>query len=151
MKNIFHFIYKFHFIVSFLRYSNFCISIFPSFFPVSHYFRRCLKKNLKVYDVINCLNKNFNKTFCLISSEGKKIWKWNFVNWWSFKYGTFLWKNHAENKHQKLVPVSFLILINNQNSQCMQELLLKIKYFERGLSKHFKKVNFIFSFESSPI
>ena len=39
----------------FLRYSNFCIFVFPSFFPVSHCFRSWLKKNLKVYDVINCL------------------------------------------------------------------------------------------------
>ena len=28
----------------------------PLFFPVSHCFRGCLMKNLKVYDVINCLN-----------------------------------------------------------------------------------------------
>ena len=32
----------------------------------------------------------------------------------------------------------------------MQEIPLKIKYFERGLSKSLKKVNFIFSYESSP-
>ena len=32
----------------------------------------------------------------------------------------------------------------------MQEILLKIRYSERGLSKCLKKVNFIFSFESSP-
>ena len=32
----------------------------------------------------------------------------------------------------------------------MQEILLKIKYSERGLSKTLKKVNFIFSFEPSP-
>ena len=31
----------------------------------------------------------------------------------SIKYRTFLWKNHAENVHQKLVPESFLILVNN--------------------------------------
>ena len=28
--------------------------------------------------------------------------------------------------------------------------LLKVRYFERGLSKTFKKANFIFSFEPSP-
>ena len=28
----------------------------------------------------------------------------------------------------------------------MQEIILKIKYFERGLSQSLKKVNFIFSF-----
>ena len=26
---------------------------------------------------------------------------------------TFLWKNHAENVHQKLVPDPFIILLNN--------------------------------------
>ena len=37
------------------------ISLFPSFplfFPVSHCFRAWSKINLKVYDAINCLNKN---------------------------------------------------------------------------------------------
>ena len=48
---------------SFLRYSNFCISVFPSFLPVSHCFRGWFKKNLKVYDVINCLNKNLITRF----------------------------------------------------------------------------------------
>ena len=32
----------------------------------------------------------------------------------------------------------------------MQEILLKIRYLERGISKTLKKVNFIFSFEPSP-
>ena len=32
----------------------------------------------------------------------------------------------------------------------MQEVLLKVRYFERGLSKTPKKVNFIFSSETSP-
>ena len=32
----------------------------------------------------------------------------------------------------------------------MQEIVLKVRYFERGLSKSLKKANFIFSFESSP-
>ena len=51
----------------------------------------------------------------------------------------------------QLVPDPFLILVNNPNSHCMQEILLKIRYFERGLSKSLKKkVNFIFSFEPSP-
>ena len=44
--------------LTFSRFSNFCILIFPSFFPVSHCFRGWFKKNLKVYDVISCLNKN---------------------------------------------------------------------------------------------
>ena len=32
----------------------------------------------------------------------------------------------------------------------MQEILLKMRYFERVLSKTFTKVNFIFSFEPNP-
>ena len=42
----------------FLKYSNFCISVLPSFSAVTHCFRGRSKINLKVYDVINCLNKN---------------------------------------------------------------------------------------------
>ena len=44
---------------SFSRYSNVCISVLPFFFlPVGHCFRGWSKINLKVHDVINCLNKN---------------------------------------------------------------------------------------------
>ena len=43
---------------SFSRYSIFCISVLPSFLPVGHCFRGWSKINLKVHDVINCLNKN---------------------------------------------------------------------------------------------
>ena len=31
----------------------------------------------------------------------------------SIKYRIFLWKNHAENVHQKLVSDPFIILLNN--------------------------------------
>ena len=42
----------------FSRYSNFCISVYLSFFSsVSHCFGGWSNKNHKVYDVINCLNK----------------------------------------------------------------------------------------------
>ena len=41
------------------RYSNFCIFLSsPRFFPVSHCLRGWFKKNIKIYDVISCLNKN---------------------------------------------------------------------------------------------
>ena len=43
---------------SFSRHSFFFIFVFPSFFPVSHCFKGWFKKNLKGYDVINCLRKN---------------------------------------------------------------------------------------------
>ena len=51
--------------------------------------------------------------FCLISWETNKVSHWNFVHWYSIKYRIFLWKNHAENVHQKLAPEPFLILLNN--------------------------------------
>ena len=56
MKNVFLFNLKSFF--SFSRYLIFCISIFLSFVPVSHCLGGWSKINLKVYDVINCLNKN---------------------------------------------------------------------------------------------
>ena len=58
-------------------------------------------------------------------------------------------ENHAENVHQKLVSDPFFILVNNPK-QPLQEILLRIRYFERGLSKTFEKVNFILSFKPSP-
>ena len=54
MKNVFYFMWKKVF--SFLRYSNFCIFVFPPlFFPVSHCFRGLS-----------------NYTFCLISYETRR-------------------------------------------------------------------------------
>ena len=53
--------FYFFYLISSLRSWDFCIFIFPSYFPVSHCFRGWSKKNLKIYDVINCLNKNLMK------------------------------------------------------------------------------------------
>ena len=75
LSTIFYQIFIFHQSIALKNYekcflfnlkSSFCswdIQIFvfsssPLFFPVSHCFRRWSKKNLKIYDVINCLNKN---------------------------------------------------------------------------------------------
>ena len=33
---------------------------------------------------------------------------------------------------------------------CTQKIILKVRYFERGLSKRLKRGNFIFSFETVP-
>ena len=43
-------------------------------------------------------------------------------------------------------PGPFLILVNNPK---LQQIFKKITYFEKALPKNLKKVNFIFSFESS--
>ena len=60
-------------------------------------------------------------------------------------------KNCAENVHRKLVPDPFLILVKNpKKNHCMQKIIFKTRYFEKGLSKSPKKVRIIFSFEPSP-
>ena len=46
----------------------------------------------------------------------------------------------------KASPRPLLILVNNPKSHCMQEIPLKIRLFEIGLSKSLKKVKSIFSF-----
>ena len=53
----------------------------------------------------------------------------------------FYIKKYGENAHQKLVPDPFLTLVNNPKqllhtqNYFKNKILLKIKYFERGLSK----------------
>ena len=69
MKNAFYFIYKTLFILEVL---NFCISIFPSFFPVGQCFRGWSKIHLKVYDIINCLNKNLLTHFVWYLEKEKR-------------------------------------------------------------------------------
>ena len=44
-------------------------------------------------------------------------------------------------------PRPFFMLGNKPKQP---QILLKLRYFERGLSKTFQKVNFIFSYEPSP-
>ena len=70
MKNVFFISSKKLFL--FARYSNFCISVFPLFLPVSHCFRGWSKINLKVYDVTNCLNKNLMTHFVWYFEKEKR-------------------------------------------------------------------------------
>ena len=112
-KNVFYFILKDLFVS---RYSNFCIFVFPSFFPVSYCFRGWLKKNLKVYHAINCLNKNLITHFVWylekdINCDTEILPINRVLN--MFIENIFLQKNHAENVHQKLIPDAFFILLNN--------------------------------------
>ena len=104
------------FILKIFKFLNFC---FPSFFPVHHYFRGWSKINLIVYDIY-CLHKNLITQVVWYLHNEKKEWHWNFVNWYSLKWGTFgntekiweKWKNHAENVQHKLVPKPVLIFVN---------------------------------------
>ena len=44
-------------------------------------------------------------------------------------------KKHAENVHQKLTPDPFLILLNNQKQQLMQEIFFEDKIFWNKIIK----------------
>ena len=57
---------------SFSRYSIFVFPSSPLFLPVGHCFRRWSKINLKVYDVINCLNKNLITHFVWYLEKEKR-------------------------------------------------------------------------------
>ena len=66
--------FSFHLKSSF-RFRDIQIFVFlssPLFFPVSHCFRGWSKKNLKVYNVINCLNKNLITHFVWYLEKEKK-------------------------------------------------------------------------------
>ena len=94
--------------------SSFCsrniqICVFLScilFWPVSHCLTGWLKTNLKVYDVINCLNKNLITAHIVwyLEKEKKCTLK--------LDKGTLLWKSHAEYTHQMVVPGPFSVLVN---------------------------------------
>ena len=92
---------------SFWRYSYFLFSHSPLFLSVSHCLRAWSKINLKVYDVINCLKKN--SIFVWYLEKEKRY----HIETLAIDTGTFLWKNHAGNVHQTLLPDSFFILVNN--------------------------------------
>ena len=119
----------------------------PLFLPDSHCFRGRSKKNLEIYNVINCLNSNLKTHFVWYFE--KEMCDIETLSIDRIKKVTFLWINHAENGHQKLAPDPFWILLNNPNSHFMQEGLLKIRYCEIRLWRRLKKVNFMSSFKPS--
>ena len=59
----------------------------------------------------------------------------------------FYGKDHAENVYQKLFPDHFLILLYNLK-QPFHEILLKISYFERGLTLFFLSNSVAFNGQS---
>ena len=119
----------------------FLLSLF--FFPVSHCFRGWIKRNLKVYDVINCLNENLITHFVWylekeIRCDIETLSIDGVLNMENF-YG-----NHAKNVHQKLARDPFLILVSNpkQLLHAINSFLNKI-FWKRSIRKPLKN-NFIF-------
>ena len=148
MKNVFLFHRK-----SSFRSRDFRFFVSPLsslFLPVSHCFRGWSKINLKVYDIINCLNKNLITHFVWYLGKEKRcdIETLSIDRVLSKEH--FWRENHAENVHQKLVPDPFLILVNNLNQPFHARNYFKNKLFWKRIIKSFKKVNFIFSSKPSP-
>ena len=120
--------------------SSFCsrniqFFVFPFFFfPVGNRFRRWSKINLKVHDIINCLNKNLI-TFCLISWEVKKSLTLKLSQLIDYIIETFLWKNHAENVHQKLIPDPLLMLVKNPKQPLHVRNVFRNKIFWKTIIK----------------
>ena len=85
----------------------------PLILLVSHCFRGCSKVNIKVNDVINCLKKNLIITHFAWYLEKEESYGIESLSNDSVLNNKHLWKNRAENLHQKLVPDPFLILVNN--------------------------------------
>ena len=83
--------------------------VFPLFPFVSHCFRRWLKISLKVYDVINWLNKNLKTHFAWYLQKESVSWSIDKVLNTENLHG----KKHAENMPKKLVPDPFWILANS--------------------------------------
>ena len=69
MKNAFYFIWKALFILEILKFLYFCLSLFV---PVGHCFIGWSKINLKVYDVVNCLNKSLITYFIWYLEKKKR-------------------------------------------------------------------------------
>ena len=78
----------------------------PLFLPVSHCFGGCLKINLKVYDVINCLNMNVARLH-ETRSELKPVWNlkplWNVVPFTL----QFTWRFHCGNVIYMEISLNF--------------------------------------------
>ena len=109
----------------------------PLFFPVSHSLRAWSKINLQVYDVISCLNKNLIKhSVWYLQKEKRYDIETLAIDRVLNK--EFLWKNHAENMHQKLVPDPFF-LVNNPKQPLDARNSFKNKIFWKGIIKNLLK------------
>ena len=96
------------------------------FFHVSHCFRSWSKKILKVYDVINCLNKKLITHFVwYLDKEIRRDIE-------TLSIERVVNKEYFDGKiMQKMCTKNWI----TQKRPCMQEILLKIRNFERWWSK----------------
>ena len=136
----FYFFSIFIFLFFLSSFSSWGIQIFvfsssPLFSRVSHCFRSWSKKNLKIYGVSNCLNENLITRFIwYLEKEIRCDIKTLSIDR-ELNKEHFLWKNHAENMHQKLAPDPFLILLNNPKQPLHARNSFKSKIFWKRIIK----------------
>ena len=129
---------------SFSRYWNFCISIFPTVFYLPLLYKM-IGEDKPVCDIMYFLNKKLITHFVwYLENEKRYDIKILFID-------RVLNPDHfVEKSCRKQAPKAsprplFKFGKYPQNNHCMQEIVLKIRYFERRFSKSLKKLNFTFS------
>ena len=125
--------FLFHLKSSF-RSQDIQIFVFPSsplFLPVSHCFRAWSKINLKVYDVINCLNKNLMTHFLWYVEKGKRYdIETLCIDW-------VLNKEHFYEKIMQKCVLDFLFIVANNLKQPLHARnIFKNKIFRKGIIKN---------------
>ena len=137
-KEFFLFLLK---VLTLLRYSRFCISFFCFFPSVRHSSRRWLKLNLKFYGIINWLNNNLKTHFvCFFQKKGRSdITSWSVDRVLNMK--NFSWKTICRKYPLKWAPDLYSILLYSPKQPIHGRNILKIRCFQRKLSKNLWKVN----------
>ena len=110
------------------------------------------KANLKVYDIINCLNKILITHFVWYLAKEIRcdIETLSIIRVLNKEH--FLWKNHAENVHQKLVSDPFFILVNNPKQPLHAGTSFKNKIFWKRIINYepLKKLTLFFLLNPVP-
>ena len=120
--------------------------IFPSlpiFLPVRHCFRGCSKINLKVYEVINGLNKNLGTHFIWYLGKKKRC-DIETLSVDRVLNREYFYGKYAEHMHQKLVPDPLLILVNNPKHSLHAINFFENKIFWKRFSKSLKSELYFF-------
>ena len=127
-----------------MRYSDFCIFVFPCFFlPVSNCFRGWSNINLIVYGIINCLNKNLITHFLWYLGKKKRYGIESLSTDRVLNKEHFYGKKHTETVHQKLIPDPLLILVNNPKQPLHARNYFESKIFWKMIIK--KVISFFLS------
>ena len=107
---------------------------FSLFLPVGHCLRRWLQINLKVHNVVNCLNKNSITHFVWYLGKEKRY------DHETLSIDRVSYKQHFNGKimqkvQQKLVPDLFIILVNNLKQPLHARNCFKSKIFWKRIIK----------------